>query len=338
MDDNDFSEMSDEMAVLLALDALEADERAEVERRHGPAGDGLTAVTAALAATVASTPPGDLRSAVLEHALTRRAAGAPKGRAVPASPFDGYRDTADELAGLLDHLTPQQWDAPTTTPYGRVRDVIAHLCGIEEIALSWLGARPPRRASEVMDHQAVTRTTIEALSTAAPREVAARWHALTREVVTAALAAPADLQVMAHDLPSSVEGLMVLRTFELWAHTADISAAIGRPLPRLDAPRLVLMSQRLVEALPFALAMRGTTAPGRSARLVLTGEAGGCYEVPLEPLGPVGPPDATVVIDVMELCRIAARRLDPAQADAEVQGDRRLADLVLAAADAFARD
>lgn len=338
MDTNDFSELSDEMAVLLALDALEADERAEAELHHGSAATSLGSVTAALAGTVASTPPGDLRGTVLQHALTRRPAGAPKERPAAVSPFDAFRTTADELAALLARLTPQQWNAPTTTPYGRVRDVIAHLCGIEEIALSWLGARPARAATEVADHQAVTRSVIDSLATQRPRDVAARWHTLATEVVAAALSAPADLQILAHDLPTSVDGLMVLRTFELWAHTEDVSAAIGGPTPRLDAPRLVLMSQRLMEGLPFALAMRGATAPGHTARLVLTGEAGGCYDVPLEPMGPVGPADATVVIDVIELCRIAARRLHPAQADAGIHGDRGVANLVLAAADAFARD
>jgi hypothetical protein len=49
-------------------------------------------------------------------------------------------------------------------------------------------------------------------------------------------------------------------------------------------------------------------------------------------------PDFTLVADAIDLCRIAARRLRPAELAATVEGDRELAELVLADLDAFARD
>ena len=42
--------------------------------------------------------------------------------------------------------------------------------------------------------------------------------------------------------------------------------------------------------------------------------------------------------DPVDLCRIAARRLRPDDLVATIEGDRQLADLVLAGLDSFARD
>jgi hypothetical protein len=135
-----------------------------------------------------------------------------------------------------------------------------------------------------------------------------------------------------------VPGFLIIRTFELWAHAMDISAATGRPLLRLDPERMATLSNRLMGAVPMALAYRDIAQPGRSIRFVLTGAAGGCYTVALNPGEQPGTPDATIVTDTVDLCRIAARRLRPDELDAMVEGDRGLADLVLAGLDSLARD
>jgi hypothetical protein len=96
--------------------------------------------------------------------------------------------------------------------------------------------------------------------------------------------------------------------------------------------------RRADERPAFALAYRGSTAPGRSARFVLTGPAGGSYTVPLAPDSPATTPAVTIVTDPVDLCRVAARRLDPAELDATVDGDHQLAELVLAGVGALARD
>jgi hypothetical protein len=52
----------------------------------------------------------------------------------------------------------------------------------------------------------------------------------------------------------------------------------------------------------------------------------------------VGEPDFLLVADAVDLCRLAARRLRPEDLAATVEGDRPLAEEVLAGLDAFARD
>ena len=112
----------------------------------------------------------------------------------------------------------------------------------------------------------------------------------------------------------------------------------------LDDARMQLMSSRLMAALPHALAYRGVPPLQRTARFVLTGPAGGCYDVLLDPRPPDEPrstdteADVTVVADVVDLCRVAAERMPHEELSRDVTGDLPLAELVLANVAAFARD
>jgi hypothetical protein len=101
---------------------------------------------------------------------------------------------------------------------------------------------------------------------------------------------------------------------------------------------MTTLSAELMSAIPLTLAYRGSTAPGRSARFVLTGPAGGSYTVPLAPDTVPATPEVTIMTDPVDLCRVAARRLEPAELDATVDGDHKLTDLVLAGIGALARD
>jgi predicted lipid carrier protein YhbT len=109
-------------------------------------------------------------------------------------------------------------------------------------------------------------------------------------------------------------------------------------LLRLDPERMATLSNRLMGVVGAALAYRRADQPGRSVRFVLTGPAGGSYTVALTPDQEPGAPDATIVADAFDICRVAARRLDPDDLPAVIEGDRELADLVLAGLDSFARD
>jgi hypothetical protein len=131
---------------------------------------------------------------------------------------------------------------------------------------------------------------------------------------------------------------LVLRTFEVWTHHEDVCRATGRPGPLLDGSRLRLMSSDLMDVLPAALAVTGSARPGRTTRIVLTGLGGGTFVRPMAMDGAVGTPDVVITADVVDFCRLAARRIAPDDLDATIEGDPMLAQLVLQAAGAFARD
>lgn len=337
----------DELAALLALDALEPDEQADGELRLGTFPAGLAEASAALAETVVAAPPPELRAAMLGRALARRAAGRPVQAVAASEPAEAFARTIGELSQLLYELTDAEWELPAHPEHGRVRDLVAHLVGIERLSARWLAedALPP-----LTDHVAATRPMVDALARTDPRDVAEEWQQAALAVLVASAAGDPARLVAFHDLQVSAAGLLVIRTFEIWAHSMDIALATGRPLPMLDAERMAMMSGRLMAVLPSALAYRGDALPGRTARFVLTGDAGGCYTVPLAPAGDGGgftnlatapvfaEPDFTLVADPVELCRLAARRLPLDELAVTVEGDRELADRVLANLDAFARD
>jgi uncharacterized protein (TIGR03083 family) len=288
---------------------------------------------------VTDTPtPAELRTAVLERALAVRAPGRPVAAPEPSTPHDAFVAAADQVAATLRTLTPDDWRAPAHDGIGTVRDVISHLYGVERVVLGWLTA-PHDAVPEVSEHLAATRWAIDELADTLPPVIADRWYAAALDVAAACAAADPARPVLAHDLPTDVDGLLVLRAFELWAHLEDVCLATGRPLPRVDEPRLTLMSQRLMGALPLAVAWRQTTVPMRSVRFVLTGPGGGCYDVDLAGAGVGGPDDeVTIVADTTDVCRVAARRLDAADLEAVVDGDGDAALALLATVDAFARD
>jgi uncharacterized protein (TIGR03083 family) len=331
----------DELAALLALDALPADEQADAELRHGTFPAGLADVVAALAEVTATQPPQSLRGAALSRAAGRRAADRPVGAVEPSRPIDAYRQTAAEFYELLAGLHDDEWLAAAHAEHGSVRDLVAHLTGVERLCIAWLDPTAAPPVDPRVDHITATRPVVAELADLEVHALARAWHETALGVAAAAGAGDQRRPVSFHDITTSVDGLLVMRTFELWAHWMDIALATGRPMPILDAPRMALLSAQLMAALPLALAYSGQPPRPGSARFVLTGDAGGCYTVPLDFANPItgpGAPDVTIVADVVDLCRVAARRLDPAELDATVEGDAGLARAVLAGADAFARD
>jgi hypothetical protein len=238
--------------------------------------------------------------------LARAAREAPSTVVRPCTPLEAYLGAAADIRPLLLAGAP---------------DLVAHVIGVEEHIARWVRGEAPDGDGD--DH-----------ATVRSEAGVDRWDELVREVASTVAHVPAEAEVVAYGLPTDVEGLLVLRTFELWTHTQDLSGSV----PATDPARLALMSSRLADGLPVALAVRGTRRPGRTARLVLTGVAPGCFDVPLDLDECAGEPDVTIVVDVVDACRLAARRLGVDALDVVSEGDAELGRLVLVAADTFAQD
>lgn len=325
----------DETAVLLALDALLPGEQADAELQVGMLGAGLADAAALLAEDAATQPPSELRAATLARAVSRRPPGRPVDAAQPCAPTVAFDRTVEDLNQLLASLSEADWEASAHAEHGRVRDLVAHLVGVERLVLRWLD--PNDTVPDLPDHVAATRPVVAELAGTSPRDIARQWYQEARAVAAAA-AGDGSRMVVFHDLTISVDQLLVARTSELWAHAIDICQATGRPLPQLDMERMTTLCNALVAAVPLALAYRGTPAPGHAARFVLTGPAGGIHTVPLALEALVVEPDVTIVTDAPSLCRLAVRRLRPEELVAAVDGDRELGDLVLAGIGALAKD
>jgi len=318
---NDGTPFDDETAALLVLDALQPDEQADA--------------AALLAEPTVTGPPPALRGATLARAVSGRQPGRPLDAVPPCEPLVAFDRTVADLDDLLRSLTGEEWNAPAHAEHGRVRDLVAHLVGVERLVLRWLD--PEDTAPDLPDHVAATRPVVAELAGTDPGDIARQWHETARAVAAAA-AGDRTRPVVFHDITISVDQLLVTRTAELWAHAIDICRATGRPSPQLDMERMAMLCNQLVAAVPLALAYRGTIAPGRAARVVLTGPAGGTFIVPLALQDQAVEPEVTIVTDAVDFCRVAVRRLRPDQLDVAIEGDRALGDLVLTSIDALARD
>jgi len=327
---------ADELAALLSLDALEPLEQADAELQLGDFPTALRQVSAALAERTATAPPNGLRGDTLALARRRRRPGNPLGAVAASPPGETFARTVDDVHDLLTALTDDEWLAEAHADHGRVRTLVAHLIGMERLSARWLD--PDDTVPPVPDHLSATDDAVAELAGVPARELADRWYAAARKVARRAADGDPAREVPFHEMVTDVAGHLTIRTFELWAHSTDISLATGRATLRLDDARMATLSSRFLRVAPLALLLSGRTRPGRTVRFVLTGPAGGTYDLALSPRDSPDDPDAVVVTDPLELCRLAARRLHPDDLVADVEGDRDLARSVLGGLSALARD
>jgi len=291
--------------------------------------------------------PTGLAVRMLDRALAARPAGRPAGpwASDGIDPLEALVQTQADLAHLLDELTPGDWDRPVaieSTTGWTVRDVVAHLVAVETYHRATLGhgSWEPPPGTEAF-HAAMTEPTVRALRSLPIGELRARWD----EAVAASLdacrteaAKPGRLgqRVNFTAIPFRVGTLMVLRAFEVWTHDDDIRRAVGRPLDAPDGARLALMSDLAVNAVPLGLLMTGRSSASRTARIVLTGPGGGAWSQAMAVGETPGPPDVVIVADVVDFCRVAARRMPADDLVCHVEGDHLLAADVLAGVAVFA--
>jgi uncharacterized protein (TIGR03083 family) len=254
------------------------------------------------------------------------------------TPLDAFVQTASEFGQVLDSLGTADWQKRTRLEGRPVRHLVEHLVGMERYVLGQLGRAEPLSADRREDHWPVTWDAARDMADLADEEVAGAWWREVLALISACAELGPEYPLRYHHLAGGVRGLLVSRTFELWAHGDDIRQAVGQPLDLLDEPRLTLMVRELMNALPFGVALTGSSLPGQTARFDLSGPGGGTFDVPLDLSGPAGVPDIVITTDVIALCRLAANRLATDDLGADVNGDQGLLQPVLAAAGAFAAD
>jgi hypothetical protein len=154
-------------------------------------------------------------------------------------------------------------------------------------------------------------------------------------------------QITLHGWPFELDGALIARSFELWTHTDDIRRATGRPLGAPAPSDIRAMSSFSVEALPLTLALTSPGRPLTPTRVVLTGAGGGTFDLPPTPsLAPTpsraptptgsGTPSTLVVVDVVDYCRVVARRIGVDTLNFTITGDESLARALLHSATVFA--
>lgn len=288
---------------------------------------GVEPVLAALGERIAEAPPRGLRDAVL-----RRAAAAPRAAVAAVAPVELYRSRAVALAELLRDLGAEEWQL-TAAPYEwSIHGLVAHLLQIERHTARQFGL-DGSLDERPQPHLAVGSDEIARELADEPTHTRDRWwHAVQRLEEHLRSdgydpAAPAPL----HGWPFTCDSALVARAFELWTHGDDVRRATGRPLDVPSPGELRTMSTLSVSSLPLVVPTIAPDASVGPTRFVLTGDGGGTFDI-----GGEGERELLVVVDVVDYCRLAARRIAPADLAATVEGDVALLPPLWEAARAFA--
>jgi uncharacterized protein (TIGR03083 family) len=277
------------------------------------------------------SPPDALRSRVLAASLTRRAPDRGIPVVTPTEPAACFHHRVRELHRVLASVPPGGWSRPAWPYPWSVHGLLGHLVGVESYLGGVLGLWPFEPTCAEEDHIGITLPFVAEAEKSDACTSVGRWVARA-EVVGTHLGRlqrqDPERRVTFHGISVPVGSLLVARAFELWTHTDDILRAIGRPLdtpPPGEVATMADLSMRLVAASTPLVAPRQAERP---ARVVLTGAGGGVWR-----LGPAeATPEVRVVAGIVDWCRMAARRLDPGELGAIIDGDRELAgDLFTAA-------
>jgi uncharacterized protein (TIGR03084 family) len=232
-----------------------------------------------------------------------------------------------ELSDLLGTITDQGWSSPTRCVGWDVGDVVLHLAQADEAAIASASGRPANTAEQQTDRLPRTASIDDVAATMVESERGLPGPVLRERWATAASTLGRVLQDM--DLSTrvtwvagtlSARTLATTRMAETWIHTGDIADALQITIPPTD--RLRLIARLAWRTLPYAFALGDRPLIGPVAFRLISPEGEQWNFVPDEPA-------ATVISGpALELCNVAARRIDPSMTSLRSVGSN--ADDVLA--------
>jgi uncharacterized protein (TIGR03084 family) len=230
--------------------------------------------------------------------------------------FDDLEAEQDRLADILAGLTGAQWATASLAPGWTVRDVVLHLAQGEEMALARLsGGRNPAAhdpAQGQQGQQGQDGRTVEQIMAAlveadpaTPAQALQRWQQARGAALDLLRAADPQGRIEWAAAPLRPAALATTRLAEHWTHGLDVTGPLGIDFP--DTARLRHVAWLAHRMLPYAFGLAGQ--PAAEIRAALTAPDG-------TTTWEFGPPDAASAItgDAGVFCRVAARRLAPAQA------------------------
>jgi len=228
-------------------------------------------------------------------------------------------DQHAELRSILDGLDGAAWHRASRCDGWDVADVVLHLAQTDELALAsaqgrfgdalaalTAGIGPGEDVDDGAARMVERERGIE------PAELAARWDAGARALRDALTTADPHARVDWVAGPLSVRTLATTRLAETWIHTGDVAAAAGLSLE--PTPRLRHVARLAWRTLPYAFNRAGEILHG-PVRFDLTGPGGDRWR-----FEPDEPAVTTIAGDAVELCLVAARRLDPSATGLRVTG------------------
>jgi len=220
-----------------------------------------------------------------------------------------------ELAALLANCDQADWVQPSRCDGWTVADVVLHLAQTNELATASAAGRFTDGANELGRGVDRASSIDDAADRAVARdrhlttaEVWRRWESSVHSLRDALGACEPDRRVEWVAGTLSARTLATTRLAETWIHTGDVADALGGE-PGGDesngGDRLRLIARLAWRTLPYAFALHGQELAGPVAfELVGPGGEQWIFE-------PDGPAVTRISGDALDLCLVAARRLDP---------------------------
>lgn len=220
-------------------------------------------------------------------------------------------DQQAETAVVLDGVSVAEADRATRCVGWSVADVLIHLAQSDEMAIASLTEGFGDAAGDNTSGWGGGTSVDDSVAAMVDRErgapfeqVVDRWKLAATDLVTTLGAMDLSTRVPWVAGTLSARTLATTRMTETWIHTQDIADAIGFDL--VPGDRLKLVARLAWRTLPFAFNSSGHTMAGPVA-FRLIGPSGERWEfVPNEP------EVTTISGSAVELCAVAARRIDPA--------------------------
>ena len=200
-----------------------------------------------------------------------------------------------------------------------VADVVLHLAQSDELAIASITGVVPENAGGTILGIDVNITSTDEWAEASVAQqrdtpwaaVRERWERSAARLVEAARDADPHERVTWVVGKLSVRSLVTTRLAEGWIHTGDVAYAFGRAPDASD--RLWHIARLAWRTLPYAFASAGRDAPA---------------PVAFELRGPGGEPwvftdgnvENVISGDALELCLVAARRVEPAATSLQAKG------------------
>jgi uncharacterized protein (TIGR03084 family) len=232
--------------------------------------------------------------------------------------FDDLAAEQDRLEGILLGLTEAQWLTESGASGWSVADVVLHLAQTEEAvvvtaaggpgAADAAGADPGVSIATLSGSDGTVDGFVDQMVRAerdAPERVLARWQKARRAALDTLRGA--DPQQPVRWVAGTVKPatLATTRLAEHWAHGLDITEPLSIAFP--DTDRLRHIAWLAHRTLPYALSLAGQQAADVRCDVVSPDGSATWH---------LGPDDAASAITgpAGEFCRVAAQRLDPAEA------------------------
>jgi uncharacterized protein (TIGR03084 family) len=225
--------------------------------------------------------------------------------------FDDLAAEQDRLERILGGLDEAQWLTPSAAAGWTVADTVLHLAQTEELVKASISGTQLRTGFGAATGDNVDELADQAvrMERAAPAEVFGRWRTARQAALAALRAADPQQPFQWVAGPMKAATLATTRLAEHWAHGLDITGPLGIDFP--DTGRLRHVAWLAHRTLPYALTQAGQ--PPAEVRCELTA-ADGLWEF--------GKPDAesSITGPAGDFCRVAARRLDPADSALKAAG------------------